>query len=344
MNHRVEFRNAIDDYEQTIHAIVGFINFYRYDDETKKIKDNVLIFQGRRLVPSPNKAINLKGEKIPYVTPDIGILLPSKNGVLGEVKKSFPQEQELWFSTFEQLMSYDDDLTGWPSNDEKVISHDIILLLHQSRAVVVCEYYNNKKDSEIKFNRPFVIIQFNRADERIPYYFFQKRLGDLTEKHINNKLHYGTSVPMDDRIPEFSIIKIYDSEPPLPYLIDLIWTNVVLGTALKNQKYEKLRKNQMIDVILEIDTIVDELHKGFSFYTLYKDYPERQEKIPKKEWIIRVCEVLVKYGEAEWIDSTKSSIKVFFRTYDDTLDHFIDICSEGIQHIRQTKIFEENES
>lgn len=89
MNSQENFRNKIDDYEQTIHAIVGFINFYRYDDPTQKMKTNVLVFQGRRLEPSPQRATNSNGEAIRYVTPDLGVLLEIKNGVLGEVKEKF---------------------------------------------------------------------------------------------------------------------------------------------------------------------------------------------------------------------------------------------------------------
>lgn len=101
MNHKEEFLNKINDYEQTIHAIVGFMNFYRYDDVNKMMKDEVIVFQGRKLEPSPEKSINSEGNQIQYLTPDIGILLPSKTGIIGEVKKSFPANQEHWMQAFE---------------------------------------------------------------------------------------------------------------------------------------------------------------------------------------------------------------------------------------------------
>ena len=62
----------------------------------------MLVFQGRRLEPSSQKVMYLNGEKISRVTPDIVAFLPSKSGVLGEVKKSFPKNQERWIKTFEQ--------------------------------------------------------------------------------------------------------------------------------------------------------------------------------------------------------------------------------------------------
>lgn len=343
MNQIEEFRNKIDDYEQTIHAIVGFMNFYRYDDFERKMKDDVVVFQGRKLEPSPEKAINPEGHQIQYLTPDIGILLPSKIGIIGEVKKSFPSEQEYWIKTFEQLMSYDDNLKGWPSEDEKVNSHDIVLLLHQTRANRVKLYYESKR-TEIKFERPFTIIQFNRSNERQSYYFFQNILGSLSNHSINEKLIDGISVPMMVFVKIYSTVKIYDNDPPLPYLIDIIWTNVVLPYASKIPQFEKLRKNQKIEVELEIDKIVEELYQGFSFKSISSNNSFRQPKVPKREWIVNACEVLVKSSEARWIDASKSSIKILFRKYDNTLEHFIEICSLEMEKRKQMNIFENKET
>lgn len=339
MNSREKFLNQIDDYVQTVHAIVGFMNFYRHDDAAEKMKDKVKVFQGRRLRPSPEKAFNSNVEKISYVTPDIGILLPSRTGVIGEVKRSFPRKEEFWMKTFEQLMSYDDDLTGWPSTDGKVSSHDIVLILHLTREAKVCRFYDDKKDSEIKFSRPFVIVQFSRLDERQSYYYFQTRRGELTEKSINKRLADGVSVPMEVFVGVYSEVKIYDSKPPLPYLLELMWTYVVLPHASDDPRFERLHKKQKIEVLLTIDEIVDELHQGFSFHRLHGDDSEFQPKIPKKEWIRDACEQLVNSKDASWVDSDKKSIKFLFRRYDQTLEHFIEICS-GSE--KQMKLFEDD--
>lgn len=343
MNDKERLNDEIDNYKDTIYAMVGFMNFYRYDDASKAMKNNVLVFQGRRLEPSPKKTVNSNGEQVPHVTPDIGVLLPSKDGVLGEVKKSFPMEQELWIKTFEQLMSYDDDLRGWPSNDKKVNSHDIVLILHQSRTKAVRKFFEEYKGSKINFNRPFCIIEFNRSDERNAYIFFRIEYGSLSDNSVNGKLANGVPVPMLVFIKTYSTIKIYDSEPPLPYLIELIWTNVVLRKASEDSKFEKLRTNQKIEVIFEIDKIIEELHQEFSFRSLYGDNHDRQPKIPKKEWVVRACEQLVKSNEATWVDSTKTAIKVFFRRYDDTLGHFIEICSGEVENSKQIELFEDKE-
>jgi len=338
-----EIRNKIDDYNETIHAIVGFMNFFRYDDKKKIIRDDIVVFQGRRFKPSPEKSINQKGEKVEYVTPDIGILLPLKSGVIGEVKKGFPADQKLWFKTFKQLMSYDDDLIGWPSDDEKVDSHDVVLILHQSRSVAVQEFYENNKGTEIEIKRPFSIVEFNRSAEAKPFYFFRRTFGHLSEKNIDEQLKYGVSVPMLVFISLYSEIKLYDDEPQLPYLLQLIWEHVVLQKACEDERFERLRKNQKIKIDLDIETIIEKLHKGFSFRRLYDKESARQPKIPKREWVIRACKKFVELNEAKWLDENKTKITFYFRQYDDVLTHFIEHCLEEEQEEIQLKLFKNEE-
>ena len=65
MNAEQSIRAEIDNYSDSIFAIVGFMNFYRFDDTTRKIRNDVLVFQGRRLTPS--KQTNAEGGTVEYV-------------------------------------------------------------------------------------------------------------------------------------------------------------------------------------------------------------------------------------------------------------------------------------
>lgn len=58
MSDEIRIRNEINDYEQTIHAIVGFMNFFRFDTEKKEMRRDVIVFQGRRFNPSPGKSFS----------------------------------------------------------------------------------------------------------------------------------------------------------------------------------------------------------------------------------------------------------------------------------------------
>lgn len=179
-----EFLNQIDDYATSVHAIVGFANFYLWDPATKTNISGVIVFQGRHLSPVTPRDDGA-GRTGAYVTPDLGVLLPNRSGVLAEVKLSFPMDQSHWMADFGQLMAYDAELTGWPSADGRVGQHDVVLITEQGRAVRVRKFYEQRAGREIVFSRPFVIMSVNRSDNRQPYYFFQRILGTLTDSDLD---------------------------------------------------------------------------------------------------------------------------------------------------------------
>ena len=333
MSREQEFKDDIDGYKDSLFAIIGFMNLYRFNDDTQKMRSDVLLFQGRRLnphkIPKPIADVTEKKEELvipEYLTPDIGILLPGDEGVIGEVKASFPEERAYWIDAFKQLMKYDQELLGWPNQSEKVKKHDIVLLVHYSRAVGVRKFYEEQKGTEINFTRPFCIIEFHRSNQSKEYFALRIQAGSLSETKLNSRLEESVQIPMIVYIKEYSSFKIYDCEPPLPYLLELIWTHVVSRKASDNPKYTHLRKNQSVDVDLTVADITDQLHLHFSFRPFHDTHPDRQPKFPKSTWVHRACERLVKTGDATWVDAKKERVLFKFVRRDDVLDYFIKLC------------------
>lgn len=343
MNGHDQLRAEIDNYSDTVFAIIGFMNFYRFDDARRVMRDDVIVFQGRKLSPSPAKAKTEKGAPIEYVTPDIGILLPTQHGVLGEVKKSFPMDEEAWMDDFLQLMSYDDDLTGWPSASEKVATHDVVLLLHQSRAVRVRKFYDKHNGQEIGFTRPFCIIEFNRSNEANAYFFFRVVTGALSAVELHNRLEEGVQVPMVRLASAYSTIKLCDHEPPLPYIMELIWTHVVTLRASDDPKFSHLHANQCIEIEIPLAEITDELYQRFTFRSLSNQESERQPKVPQHSLVQRACEKLVEAEDAMWIDKKKDKIMVRFTKRTDVLKYFIDLCAKDKEGASQMPLFKEGD-
>jgi hypothetical protein len=322
-----ELNDKIDNYLQTVYALIGFMHFFRFDHIHLSVNEEVTVFQGWRLIPSENKKINDNGEAVKYVTPDLGIVYGDSEGVLAEAKASFPHNTEYWKKPFEQLMSYDDNLKGWPTESGHVKNHDIVLLVHQEYCSRVIKYYKSISEDEIKIERPFIIVQFNMADRRRQYYFFHKELGDLSNTEINARLDNGEKLYMDQFVSHYARIKLYDSEPPIPYLIQLIWENVVLPGISENPKFPYLRKKQKLEINLQLDDILNALSDGYTFHSLHADTSGRKPQTPRKSWIIKACDCLVKHKEAEWVDG-KETIKIYFQRYDSVLDHFVACCAE----------------
>lgn len=260
------------------------------------------------------------------VTPDLGIVTNDGNGILAEVKISFPKNEDHWFDDFTQLMSYDAEFDGWPTEAGTVPQHDVVLITEQGRANKVKKFFEKHQDSKIRFTRPFVMVQCNRSDNREPYYFFQRTVGKLSSSAVDEQLDDGTKVPMKVLVEKYSTVKIYDAEPPLPYMMDLIWSHVVLEAARVSPRFSKLRKRQKLPVVLDVDEIVKKLREGFTFLAIAANASDGSPSIPHTQWVKRALEQMVSTKDAQWIDATKSAVRIFFQMYEDALDHFIKAC------------------
>ena len=260
------------------------------------------------------------------VTPDLGVVTVDGDGVLAEVKISFPKNEELWFDDFDQLMSYDAEFEGWPTDAGTVPQHDVVLITEQGRASKVKKFFEKHQSEKIQFTRPFVIVQCNRSDNREPYYFFHRIVGKLSSSAVDEQLEDGTKVPMKVLVEKYSTVKIYDAKPPLPYMMDLIWSHVVLEAARVDPKFPKLRKRQKLPVVLDIEEIVQKLREGFTFRAIAANASDGSPAMPHTQWVKKALEQMVSSKDAEWIDATKSAVRIFFQMYEDALDHFIKAC------------------
>lgn len=325
-----KIREEIDNYEQTVYAILGFMNLYRYDDTTKAFKESIKLFQGRKL--------KIEGTE-QDITPDLGILDETNTGVIGEVKKTLPKDQDLWVKSFEQLKKYDNELIGWDTDDKKVKNHDIVLLTHNRLSRIVKDYYiNNVINSENKINKLFSIVEFYRTEEAKSYFSFRKEYGDLSNSKINSELYSGLSIPMSVYLSNYSSNKLYDDCPPLPYLITLIWENVIQIKASDSEKYPRLRKKQKLNIEVSIEEIIDIIHKGFSFYNLQNN-DVNQPRIPKRDWVLKACDKFVRINEAEWKNSERKELIFKYQKYDDIMEHFIELCLDEAVDEEQGELF-----
>jgi len=315
---------AVDDYNDTIHAIIGFVNLYLLDDKTYQPRLNVKGFQGRRLTPLPASKQPTKRSVERDVCPDLGIVIEGNRGILGEVKKNFPEEVERAEKEFTQLKKYDQELMGWPVVNQQVQSHEIVLLVHLTTSVYAEEFYKEGlPKTGIIFQRPFSIVEFGRVPQKDEFFFLRTVLGEPTEIGDKKGLKYGVKVPMRVLLHDYAKVKLYDAEPPIPYLVELIWVNVVLPIASESPKFEHLRRKQKFEVTITIEDIVERLDEGFSFHFWHWQNPDRQPRIPHAEWVREACQSLIESGEAEWVEgSEESQLLIFYQIYDDVKKHF----------------------
>ena len=233
-----ETRIDVDDYTDTIHAIIGFVNLYLLDDNTFQRRPQVKGFQGRHLSPLPTEGQTRGADVEKYVAPDLRIVIEDSRGILGEVKKNFPKEVERAQKEFVQLKGYDQNLTGWPTVSERVESHEVVLLVHLTTSAYAKEFYEEHVcQTGAVFERPFSIIEFGRHSQVEEYFLLRTVLGEPTEIGGEKKLKYSVSVPMRVFLHDYAKTLLYDAQPPLPYLVELIWRHVCTPIASENPKF-----------------------------------------------------------------------------------------------------------
>jgi len=99
-----KIKDRIDDYRDTIFAILGFCSLWFFDTSTQSNRPQIRMFQGRHL--SPASSLNEDA-----VCPDLGIVANKQTGIIGEVKKNFPRDgEQRKKDIFKQLKSYDREL------------------------------------------------------------------------------------------------------------------------------------------------------------------------------------------------------------------------------------------
>lgn len=165
----------IDSYQDTVTGLICFGHAVTWDDKNRCLKPNCCMAFGRRMNTSAANAIRPDDE----VTPD---LIASADGiaVVGEAKVSFHGTVESKEKELRQLMKYDDDLTGWKSADGKVVTHDVVLLVHYSRKGDTTDILEEAvKQKKLNFKRNFSAVCFMRTSQAaVAINFADLELGD----------------------------------------------------------------------------------------------------------------------------------------------------------------------
>ncbi|TKJ23606.1 MAG: hypothetical protein CEE43_02795 [Promethearchaeota archaeon Loki_b32] len=277
----------IDNYKQTLEAIICFSHVIRWDDENMDFKSNTYSFIARRMDTSKVNRINPENT----IIPDLVLQLNEEYGILSEAKISFPRNREHWKDDFEQLQKYDDDLKGWKTENELIDNFDIILLTHYRMKVHVSDYLSQKK--ELIFNKNFAVIAFHR-DYGVNYALaLEKGYGNLTDVNLDEKFRTIVFVPLNKVIPRYPI-KFYDVKPNVAYTMEILWTRI-FNQYPQMEEFMESKGIKIIEIRVNIDDLTERLRTQFSDYHAND---ERQFVAPKRSWVIDAMEMFVKLNYA----------------------------------------------
>jgi hypothetical protein len=267
--------DKVDNYIQTVGAIVSLGHIFIYD------------FKGKyKIAPKFQTSPSNRISKSTEVTPDVAGQTDTMS-LVGEVKKDFPENQEYWDDDIKQLEKYDDVLSGWPVRPTS--NHDIVLLTHYNMSRRVQKYIQEQiTKANLRFDRPFIILEFVRQRDRSEYWSLAKARGNLSDKTLDAMLENPLGVAGDDIVPELSSVKFYDHEPPVVYTMSLLW-DFVFPDKAPPEKFREAEGRKTI----EITFTIDEAHKKLRDF-----YGPPDSAIPRRRWIANAMKGLERIGLA----------------------------------------------
>lgn len=307
-------RDEINDYEQTVNAILSFAAFVVHDGKSQRPGSEFGI--GRRMTTSPDNSISPSSD----ITPDLVAQKSQQYGIVAEVKKTLDQNQFNWNRHIKQLRKYDDKLEGWWTEDKKIRHTDTIMLIHHSRSRPFARFLQYKKgDDPDLVGLNICVVEFNHSVETVAYYFFRLEFGNIRDTELCQRLEDGIPIPLDDVRMSFPNIQFYDTKPPIPLLLSCLWTDV-FSSRMEDGEYDE--KTKSLKLKISASDITVELQKAFGSKALKQD--GRSGEFPKHKWVREAFERLIKYKLAAPCSGDNDKYTIHYRSFrDDVLNRFI---------------------
>jgi len=314
--HLKRTRDEVEDYNQTVHALLAFAALIVHDGESRR--PSAEFGFGRRMTTSSTNAVRPSSE----VWPDLVAQKSREYGIIAEAKKSLSRDQANWAVYVKQLRKYDDTLIGWWTEDETIVHSDTIMLIHQSRGRAFSRFLQERKAEDRDSVGPTTcLVEFNQSEESVTYYFFRLEFGNIQDEELGKDLEYGVQIPLDKVRESFPSIRYYDARPPLPLLLTHLWTDVFPSMVDKSE-YDEATKSFQIPT--SITSVTRELQEAFGSGVLYQD--SRSVEFPKRKWVREAFEHLLKHKLVVPHPSGSDAYTILYKSFrDDVLKHFINL-------------------
>ncbi len=225
------------------------------------------------------------------MTPDCVVQCDPSLGIVSEVKLGLPRETEYWDDDVQQVEKYDDDLTGWWTPSEKVGNHDIIALVPSPRSVQFCDVVQggiaNKK---WRFDRSIAVVGFHKqTGAEKTFLTLKKECGKVSDVALNERLRLGVPIDIvhlirDDR-------KFLDHKPPLPLLLQILWSDLFTKYAAEVEREEP---SGTATISVSVSAVTADLQKYYG----YASTGARSPEIPRANWVSEALDALVEFGLA----------------------------------------------
>ena len=240
---------------------------------------------------------------------------------MAETKTSLPLDVSSWDDAIVQLQKYDDDLLGWWTKDEHIKNHDIVALVPLPRAVRFADRLEAGVGSrKWSFQRKVSVVGFYKTSGAKDFMGLKKERGELSQKDLDERLRESRQISLSLLLAQYHDRKFVDHEPPLPYLLQIIWDYLFTKYAGEVPKEED-EKPESFSLTITAEKITKDLQEYFGF----KSEGPRSPEIPRVTWVRKALDSLVEFKMAEKRDNGEYIIK-YKRTRSDTLRRFGRLC------------------
>jgi len=280
------------------------------------------------------------GEKT--LTPDFTVFFDESYGLIGEIKRTFPDDRKAILSELEQIASYDDDLGLKHGGGGHAVpeTYDIVIIIEGSSAPQIGTRLQRiiTEEDEYDFTANPVLIRYHfNQDALMSRYEFQRvtqlefefqddylEAEDSLSYVLGEEGEYQTLSVYPKHFSSFKVRKpICNDAPPGPYLATFLW-HKIFPEYLNEDQYEiwqatNGQKEITVEVSVEDLTgkVNDYMHNG----------------TVRQVWIRRALDFLCGAGLAEEDDGDEYSIR-FMGFVQDVGEENI---QEGSQELDQTR-------
>jgi len=229
------------------------------------------------------------------VKPDIVLQYGANNGVLCEVKTSFPNNETYLLRALKQIEKYSTDVVGWDSPDRKVDSHDILLLCPMMDYDRIITKLNEwLKAGKIKVTKNLCICEWGMIlypKWGKDFILIRKRQGKTNCEELNKILESNITFEVQKLHLNYEQCKFTRKEPPTEYTMRQLWLDIF--PAL-NKKIEDFTTS--VEEVLEI---------AYKYYIPWSNLEGEFSQI-RKTWIKKAMDSFCEIGLAENTSKAKS--------------------------------------
>jgi hypothetical protein len=251
---------------------------------------------GRKMTTSENNNISKNNDQ----TPDLVVQVSESEGYVCEAKATMSKNDNGWIDHVQQLQRYDDDLMGWWTTDQKLknVSNTILLVDYEKSIKFRNLVVNKIAKEELVFKNPVGFVGFAQQSSPVESLVFSLDWGNIYNRKIHTELSERKRVPLEDYIATQDRKKFSDTQPPVEYVMEVLWTHLFNEMSI-NVEYGIKIKSWPIPV--NINDLTKELQRAYG----QQSSGEREVCFPQSKWIRNALDHFEVIGLAIKVDVEK---------------------------------------